>query len=440
MTDISPLRANGGRLVFSAQDRARRAIDAAMSVPPDVLATIFTRFDAPRIMEEAIALDIDAKRRAGHLAGVMVSIKDLFDERGQVTGAGSTILADDQPAGQDAEAVARLRGAGAVGCGRTTMSEFAYSGVGLNPHFGNPGNVLDPARISGGSSSGGALSVALGIADVALGSDTGGSVRIPAALNGLCGFKPSQSAVPLRGTFPLSQSCDSIGPLARTVAQCSAAHAVLSASAQPSQDLRSARIAVVGGMMTDAMDVQTVADFSRALTTLSQTGIVLEDIDLPELEGFGDINRIIVSSEAHRVHAGRLDRMRAEGDPNVLRRIRTAESLRQSDEDDARASRAAAIAAFAARVQTYDAFIAPTLPTVAPLIADVQADFDTFNVLMLRNPSAINFLDGCAITVPMHAGQPLATGLMIFAPGGRDWQVLELASHIESALANSEMS
>lgn len=436
MTDISPLRSNSGGITFRAEDRARRAIDTAMNVEPSVLQTIFTRFDADRIMSEARALDGDAERRAGPLAGVMVSIKDLFDEKGQVTSAGSTILADGEPASRDAVAVERLRAAGAIGCGRTAMSEFAYSGVGLNPHFGNPGNIFDPARISGGSTSGGALSVALGIADVALGSDTGGSVRIPAALNGLCGFKPSQSAVPLDGAFPLSQSYDSIGPLAITIRQCSAAHAILSATATSLQNGENLRIGVAHGLLTEGLDTQVAADFQRAIERLSAARLILSDIELPMLEGFGNVNRIIVASEAHRIHADHLARMETEGDPHVLRRIRAAESFASNDEADARAQRAAAIAAFSAQAENFDVFIAPTLPTVAPLIADVEADFDRLNGLMLRNPSAINFLDGCAATVPMHADQPLATGLMIFAPGGDDWTVLNIAEHIQALLAS----
>lgn len=436
MIDISPLRGNAGRIAFRAEDRARGAIDATMGVELEILRTIFTRFDAGRIMSEAKALDDDAGRRAGPLAGILVSIKDLFDEKGQVTSAGSAILADVEQADADAHAVDRLRRAGAIACGRTTMSEFAYSGVGLNPHFGNPGNALDPARISGGSTSGGALSVALGIADVALGSDTGGSVRIPAALNGLCGFKPSQSAVPRDGAFPLSQSYDSIGPLARTIEKCSAVHAVLSATAPSAKDRENLRIGVAGGIFTEGLDAQVASDFGRAIDILSARGFALTDIDLPMLDGFGNINRIIIASEAHRIHVDRLARLETEGDLNVLRRIRAAEGFGASDEADARARRAAAIAEFSAQAENFDVFIAPTVPTVAPLIADVEADFDRLNALMLRNPSAINFLDGCAATVPMHAGQPLATGLMVFAPGGNDWTVLGASRHLEALLAS----
>src|SRR5690606_18606102 len=201
---------SSGRIRFRAADRARKAIDRALDIDPAALSRVFTRFDAARIIAAAEAVDRDEARTDAPLAGVTVSIKDVFDEAGIVTTAGSRILAEGAPAGRDAEAVRLLKAAGAIPAGRTSMSEFAYSGLGLNPHFGDPGNIRDASRISGGSSSGSALSVALGIVDVALGSDTGGSVRIPAALNGLCGFKPTRSAVSRDGVFPLSTAFDSV--------------------------------------------------------------------------------------------------------------------------------------------------------------------------------------------------------------------------------------
>lgn len=435
---VNPFPTPGpGRIAFRAADNARRAIDRALATDPAVLGRIFTRFDAARIAAEADALDRDGERRAGPLAGLTVSIKDLFDEAGETTTAGSAILAGGPAAARDSEAVRRLRAAGAIGCGRTTMSEFAYSGVGLNPHFGNPGNALDPSRISGGSTSGGALSVALGIADAALGSDTGGSVRIPAALNGLCGFKPTQASVPLDGTFPLSATYDSVGPIARSVALCAALYAVLSGERpprEPDHGGRKPRVGVVRGVFTEGADEQVTRDFAAALDALRGAGWEPVDVELPFLDGFGNVNRVLVASEAHAIHRERLDRLETVGDPRVLKRIRAAEGFAEGEVAEARARRDAAIEAFATAAAGFDAFVAPTLPTVAPAIAEVEADFDRLNALMLRNPSAINFLDGCAATVPMHGGQPLATGLTVFAPGGADWRVLALAARAEAAL------
>ena len=430
----SPLTSPCGRITFRAEDRARQLVDRAMDMPADVMSRIYTQFDASRIMQDAWALDADADRRKGPLAGLMVSIKDLFDEAGQVTSAGSAILRDSAPTQSDAPVVARLKAAGVVPCGRTTMSEFAYSGVGLNPHTGNPGNARDPARISGGSSSGGALSVALGLADVALGTDTGGSVRIPAALNGLAGFKPTQATVPLEGAFPLSQSFDSIGPLAKDIATCAAFHAVLSGTVAPRGTDRPLKLAVLQGPLMQGLDKRVAADFDAALVALRAAGHEVTEAELPELEGFGDVNRIVVATEAHAIHAHHLDGLETLGDPRVLRRIRAAEGFGATDYADKLAHRARAIAAFNTLADGCDAFIVPTLPTVAPKIAEVEADFDRLNALMLRNPSAVNFLDGCAATVPMQRAQRLATGFMIFAPAGQDWQVLEAAERIEALL------
>jgi aspartyl-tRNA(Asn)/glutamyl-tRNA(Gln) amidotransferase subunit A len=436
MSVVPPMNPGYGTISFRASDLARRAIDRAASTDVDVLSSIFTSFDASRIEAEAQALDGDGVRSKGPLAGLLVSIKDLFDEEGFTTTAGSAVLAGSAPAQKDAEAVRRLKAAGAIPCGRTTMSEFAYSGVGLNPHFGNPGNSLDPLRIAGGSTSGGGLSVALGIADVALGSDTGGSVRIPAAVNGLCGFKPTQSTVPLDGAFPLSATYDSLGPVARTIGECAAVHAVLSGTSPDSnQVIEKPRIGVVRGLLTDGLDVQVARDLDIALRKLSDAGCTLEDIELPMLEGFGNVNRIIVATEAHAIHRDRLEALETAGDPRVLKRIRAFETFSEKDIADAYAQRARAVEAFAEVAQRFDAFVTPTLPVVAPLTSEVEADFDRLNALLLRNPSAVNFLDGCAATVPMHGKQALATGLMIFGAAGHDWRILAIAQRAEAVLS-----
>lgn len=434
--NISPLTSPCGRITYRAEDHARHAIDRAMDMPMSVMSRIYMQYDAARIMQAARDLDADATRRAGPLAGLLISIKDLFDEAGQVTAAGSKILRAAAPAKADAPVVARLKAAGAVPCGRTTMSEFAYSGVGLNPHSGNPGNARDPSRISGGSSSGAAVSVALGLADVALGTDTGGSVRIPAALNGLAGFKPTQATVPLEGAFPLSQTFDSIGPLALRIATCAAVHGVLSGTAAPQQQPanRPLRLAVLQGPLMSGLDAQVTADFAAALMVLRAAGHEVIEAELPEIEGYGDVNRIVVATEAHAIHAHHLDGLKTQGDPRVLQRIMSATGFAASDYADKLAHRARAMAAFHTLADGIDAFLLPTVPTVAPAIAEVEADFDRLNALMLRNPSLVNFLDGCAATVPMQRAQRLATGLMIFAPGGRDWQVLDIAQHCEALL------
>ncbi|MCP3054533.1 amidase family protein [Aurantimonas marianensis] len=434
MTDISPLKRLSGRLVFRATERTGAAIDRVEALRDETAGRIFTRFDAVRVMRAAEALDCDPVRRQGPLAGLTISIKDLFDEAGEVTTAASVYLADRAPAEADAVVVTRLKSAGAIPFGRTTMSEFAYSGVGLNPHFGIPGNSHDPSRIPGGSTSGGALSVALGLADVALGSDTGGSVRIPAAFNGLAGFKPTQAKVPLDGAFPLSQSYDSVGPLARDIRICAGVHAVLCGETPPDfarREPKGLRIGVVHTVLAEGLDAQVAADFASAVQALSENGVELVDVDMPALAGAGAINRVIVGSEAHRVHVDHLDALKEVGDPRVLRRIMAATDFSPGEEEQARGERAAAQATFAALASDFDAFIAPTIPVVPPLIAEVEADYDRLNALVLRNPSTVNFLDGCAATIPMHAAGSLPTGLMVFGPGGADWDILAIAQCFE---------
>lgn len=427
------------RFGFRAVDFARLGINRVLGLGRDEAAKIFTRFDADRVFAAARAAD--RRRAAGEnlpLHGVRVSIKDLFDEAGQVTSAGSAVLRGAVPATADATVVARLVAAGAVPFGRTTMSEFAYSGVGLNPHTGTPGNVRDGSRIPGGSTSGGGVSVGLGLCDAALGSDTGGSIRIPAAFNGLAGFKPSQGTVPLAGGFPLAGSYDSFGPIAPGIALCAAIHAVLTGHPRPEGRRGSVarlKIGVVRTLLADDLDDRVGADYGRALAALSRAGAELRDIAVPCFEQAGPANRIIVASEAHAVHAHHLDRLEAAGDPRVLRRIRSGGALTPEDRRDALALRAAASIAFAAIARGFDVLIAPTLPVVAPTIAAVEKDFDRLNALVLRNPSVVNFVDGCAATLPMSAPDGLATGLMLMGPNGADGDILAIAAAIEALIA-----
>ncbi len=205
----------------------------------------------------------------GPLDGAIVSIKDLYDVAGEVTRAGSRVLADEGlVAAADAPVVKRLRAAGAVIVAKTNMSEFAFSGVGANPHFGTPGNPFDRARVPGGSTSGGAVAVADGMCEIAIGTDTGGSTRIPAALCGLVGWKPSKQRVPTDGAFPLSFTLDSIGPMAKSVADCALADAVMAGEAVPRIEpvpLAGLRLGIWQGMPFDGIDATVTAAWTAAL-------------------------------------------------------------------------------------------------------------------------------------------------------------------------------
>ncbi len=392
----------------------------------------------------------DAERAAGRvpslLAGLPVSIKDLFDVQGQITQAGSAgPVPGTQPAAADAPAVVRLRAAGAVLLGRTNMSEFAFSGLGLNPHHGTPAHPHDAARITGGSSSGAAVSVALGMADVALGTDTGGSIRIPSAFCGLTGFKPTARRVPLAGAYPLSRSLDSAGPLARSVDCCAIVDAVLSGeplqAAEATPPLAGLRLGVTHDLVLDGLDAEVAAAFDAALARLSAAGAEIVDFGFAELRELPGINAGggLVTAEAWQLHRARLEdpAQAARYDPRVAQRTRRGAAISAADYIDLLDARARLQAAARERLHGLDAWLMPTVPLLAPRLADVAADDERFfaaNARALRNPSAINFLDGCALSLPCGAPGALPVGLSIAGLHGSDARVLQVGRAVEACL------
>src|SRR6476659_6262892 len=279
---------------------ARKLVDECLARIADTSgegARAFLHVDAEAAIEAAEAMDRLRKANAAPspFAGIPVSIKDLFDIKGQVTRAGSRALEDSAPAEADAPVVARLRRAGFIVIGRTNMTEFAYSGIGINPHYGTPKSVWKRSvgHVPGGSSSGAAVSVLDGMAHGALGTDTGGSCRIPAAYNGIVGYKPTQRRVPLDGAVPLSFSLDSIGPLARSVSCCAILDAVLAnepiAALKP-RPVKGMRLAVPTTIALDELDAAVAQTFERALEALSSHGAIIERIEMAEFHDIGPMN------------------------------------------------------------------------------------------------------------------------------------------------------
>jgi aspartyl-tRNA(Asn)/glutamyl-tRNA(Gln) amidotransferase subunit A len=403
-----------------------------------------------RVYRDAARAAADAQdglRKAGYrlspLAGLPVSIKDLFDVAGEPTVAGSKALADAPPARRDAVIVARLKAAGAVIIGRTNMTEFAFSGVGINPHYGTPGNPWDRKRIPGGSSSGAAVAVADGQGVVAIGSDTGGSVRIPAALCGVVGFKPTQSRVPRDGALPLSTTLDSIGPLANSVTCCALTDAVL-AGQQPEPPLPvepgGLRLALPrGSFLFDELDAEVAAGFERACAVLARAGARVYDLPIPELSEYATINAKggFSPPEAYAWHAELIARRGQDYDPRVRQRIARGAEMTAPDYIRLIADRARFIARVDARTVGCDALIVPTVAVVAPPIADFAADADFFrlNSRILRNPNLVNFLDRCAVTLPISAPGEAPVGLMLVGSHGADRKLLAMALGLEAALA-----
>ncbi|MGN6411045.1 MAG: amidase [Nitrobacter sp.] len=424
---------------------ARKLVDACLAKIADKAgegARVFIHVDADGAIAAAGAMDRLRKANAAPspFAGIPVSIKDLFDIKGQVSRAGSRALDDRPPAANDAPVVARLRRAGFVVIGRTNMTEFAYSGLGINPHYGTPKNPWrrDVGHVPGGSSSGAAVSVTDGMAHGALGTDTGGSCRIPAAYCGIVGYKPTARRMPLDGGIPLSVTLDSYGPIARSVGCCAVMDAVLANEAIVpirSRPAKGLRLMVPTTVMLDGLDSAVADAFERALDRLAGAGALIERMAVPE---FADIASLNVgggfsAAESWAWHRALIAKKAELYDPRVISRIRRGESLSAADYVDLLAMRRAIIAGFERRVAPYDALVAPTVAMTPPVIADLAGDaaYTRANMLSLRNCALINTVDGCAISLPCHRDGEAPVGLMLAAAGGSDRTIFEIAAGIE---------
>ena len=385
----------------------------------------------------------------GHIArpleGITVSIKDLFDVAGEVTAAGSTVLRARPAATLDAPVVARLRAAGAIPFGRTNMVEFAYSGVGINPHYGTPRSVWARAadgggRVPGGSSSGAAVSAADGMCVAALGTDTGGSVRIPAAFNGLTGFKPTACRVPVLGTIPLSVTHDSIGPLAASVACCARLDAVLSGepvAALALVALRGARLLKPQALVWRELDPEVESVTLAAIDTLKRAGAEVVEVALPALDELLVGGGGKLAAEALDWHTANINVDGVGYDPRVWKRMQQGREVTRAQYSAALAYRRFWIDRMSIALAGFDALICPTVacipPEIAPLIADDDLFFKT-NARILRNTFWVNFMDGCALTLPCHAPGNAPVGLQLVGRHGADRGLLALGAACEAAL------
>lgn len=428
--------------------------------PVDLVAEVFDRIAAHgdpalfirtlRPRAEAEARAARERLRSGNPAsladGVPMAWKDLFDLYGTVTTAGSAVLRDAPPATADAALVTAAMRAGMVSVGAVNMTEFAYSGIGLNPHYGTPRNPRDPvvARSPGGSSSGSGAVVAAGIVPVSIGTDTGGSIRIPAAFNGVVGYKTSVGHYPMDGVFPLSRTLDSLGPLAQTVDDCVLTDAALRGLRQPQAEaapMASLDFVVPDTLMFDDLSPAVAANFDAAVQRLTAAGARVRQIALPELREVAELmGRYgpLTSAEAMDVHRDRLagpevDRI----DPRVVRRIRMADAMSAVDLIRLYRARTDWIARIDARLG-HALLICPTTPSVAMPIAPLEADVEVFfqhNFRTLRNTAIGNFLDWCGLAIPSgQDGEGMPTGFMLCAARGRDRDVLSAGLAIETVV------
>lgn len=439
MAMIAPI--SGNSLASPRRDRVEQCIARAIDLAGEGARTYLKLWET----EARTAADgLDALGRVGYvtpLDGLPVSIKDLLDVKGEVTRAAARPLDDGPPAQEDAPVVARLKQAGAVLIGRTNMTPFAYSVVGLNDHFGTPGNPTDSSRTPGGSSSGAAVSVAAGMAMAAIGSDTVGSIRVPAALCGVVGFKPTQRRVPLTGAVPLSKTLDSIGPLATTVEDCARVFAAIAGDGYRSSKRRSVeglRLALPNDYFLDGLDATVSAAFERACRRLSAAGarVVSKPLDTLAATADGGLMRTIQSAEAFAWHEDLLARRGDDYDPQIHARILRGRNIAAADYARALWRRAELITAFDHEAAEFDALTLPTVPVVAPTFAECEADEDGVRTRLLRNTAPFNLLDACALTLPIHAPGELPVGLMLVAPGGQDGRLIDIAHAVETALSS----
>jgi aspartyl-tRNA(Asn)/glutamyl-tRNA(Gln) amidotransferase subunit A len=424
---------------------------ARIADPAGEGARTFIKVSADLARAEADASD--RYRKAGIVRsavdGLPISLKDLFDIGGEVTRAGSKALRDEPPAAVDAPVVARLRAAGAVAVGRTNMVEFAFGGIGINPHFGTPRNPWDrgTGRVPGGSSSGAAVSVTDGMCVMGLGSDTRGSVRMPAALCGLAGFKPTARRVPREGVFPLSYTLDSVGPLAPSIACCATFDAILAgetANRLPDLPIKGLRLLVPQSLVLEALDEHVARAFEAALSRLSASGAVVTTAPVPAFDRHDEYfrNGGFSGAEAVVIHKPWQERF-GEYDRRVAQRITLGKNLSATDYVELIRMRTVFQQEVRAASATFDAMVMPAVSCVAPTIAEVDASDDAYfawNGRFTRNCGLINFLDGCAATVPCHEPGSAPVGFMVCGNTLADSHVLAVAHAVERLLGPTTQS
>ncbi len=414
---------------------------AAVAREPNAFMVL--HHDAARLAADAQDMLRRAGRAPGRYAGIPVAVKDLFDEAGQVTRAGSVALEGAAPAVEDSPVVARLQAAGMVVMGRTNMVEFAFSGLGVNPHYGTPASPYDRAtgRLPGGSSSGAAVAAADGMGFGGLGSDTGGSCRIPAALCGVVGYKPTASRVPLTGAYPLSFSLDSIGPIARSVGCCQVIDGIIADAPAHHAPLPLAglRLAVLRNYVEEGLEDAVARAYAAALSRLSALGARLVDIRIAEIEALPGVNATggFAASEAWTWHHDLIDRAGERYDPRILKRIRRGEGMSAENYIALSMARRELIAAVAPQTAGFDAVLAPTCPLTPPAIAAVEdeAAYNRINMALLRNTSVFNFLDRCSISIPCQKPGEAPVGLMLTGENGGDGKLFAVAMAVEKALS-----
>ena len=411
-------------------------LDAIDSHP--LAARIYARTTAARARGEAMAAASRAKAglRKGLLDGVPISWKDLFDTAGVATEAGSALLKHRTPI-RDAAVLGVATLQGLVCLGKTHMSELAFSGLGLNPVTATPPCLNDDRAVPGGSSSGAAASVAFGLAPAAIGSDTGGSVRIPAAWNDLVGLKTTAYSLPLTGTVPLCEKFDTIGPLAHSVEDCGLLLAALQGR-KPADlsgaEMPGARLAVLETVALDDLRDRPAKGFDDAVARLSRSGATITRISLPEVAEAMGLAAVLFTAEAYGIWRDTIEQAPQKMFPRILERFRSGANISAIDYIAAWRRLTAIRAIWADRTAGYDAVLVPTSPILPPDTGRLMTDdayYVTENLLALRNTRIGNLMGGCVLTLP--TSQP-SCGISLMAGPGDEARLLRLGLAAERAL------
>lgn len=417
--------------LWNAEETKQRLhdLDARLAQPQPGDQSIFTQTYLQEALREAEQLHAVPETP---LKGALVSIKDLFDIKGQTTHAGTRFLGQEAPATRDADVVSNLRQAGAVVVGHTNMTELAYSGLGLNPHYGTPANAFDAQNIPGGSTSGGALSIAREMVDIAIGTDTGGSLRIPAAFNGIVGFKPTQATVSRAGCKPLSMSLDSVGPMGKSVEACQLAYDAIRHSSDQPQFSVTSELVIPQNFGFDELEPAVERQFRDVVQRLERAGHMISRESFPSLDRYKQLPvwqfSAVESCSAYDVSQ---ESISTQMDPRVKSRMARAKDVSAVEYRKTLNLRLNLIEAFKSELGAR-VLLLPTTPILPPKFADLEQDdaFGRANLLALRNPSLANVLDCCSISLP--SGTPKEPiGIMLTATAHRDHALLDFAASLE---------
>ncbi len=425
-TDFSTLQNNFRSRQQTPSEVAAQFLADAARWNPQINA--FIAIDEAAVGQQAQGLE--AGDRRGALYGVPIAVKDLIDVAGSITTAASRMFANNL-ATQDAEIVRRLREAGAVLAGKTNLHEFAYGGSGVISSFGPARNPWNPAHITGGSSSGSAAAVAAGLCPAAIGTDTAGSIRLPASFCGLVGFKPTYNAVSARGVVPLATSYDHVGPMTRTVADARTLYEVLSGTRDRRKEITRLRIGLPEAYFYRDLESEVGRVMSSVLDFMTKAGHHLQRIDFS-----ADEDRTLASFESYTYHAKWVQQKPELYQPETLRRIKTGEKVTKEAAANAKTKLDAMRKASTDLFTGIDILLTPTVPILPPAIDDLLGHPDTLRhreLVMLRNTRPLNVLGIPAISLPWDLSTTgLPVGIQLASAPGKDFELLAIAEQLES--------